>query len=111
MLVYFLHKLKEYLEIRISHFELFEKEKLKNRVAILNDILKNIKSDKEIETLYLTIVNNQIMILECLFKKPELQFECIIDGLTNIDKYNMIVKKSDIATKITNISDDDINLH
>jgi hypothetical protein len=110
MLLYFLDKLKNYLEIRISHFELFEKEKLKNRVVILNDILKNIKSDKEIEILYLSIINNQIMILECLFKSPEIEFECIIDGLLTYTK-NMIVKKIDTDIKIKNISDDDINLH
>ena len=58
------------------------------------------------------------MILECLFKRPEIEFECIIDGLTSkknmiekIDIDNKIKNISDDDIKIKNISDDDINLH
>ena len=68
MLKYHLIKLKEYLEIRISCFELFEKDKLKDKLILLNDILKNITSDKEIENCMLRIISYQIKILESLLK-------------------------------------------
>ena len=105
MLIYHLRKLNEYLEIRISCFELFEKDKLKDKLILLNDILKNITSDKKIEKNYLEIIRNQIKILECFLKIPELEFESIIDGLKNIP----IIKNDDIK-KINNISDDNTDL-
>ena len=79
MLIYHLRKLNEYLEIRISCFELFEKDKLKDKLILLNDILKNITSDKEIENCMFRIISYQIKILESLLKNPELEFESIIE--------------------------------
>ena len=105
MLIYHLRKLSEYLEIRISCFELFEKDKLKDKLILLNETLKNITSDNRIENCYLQLISNQIKILECFLKIPELEFLSIIDGLKNIP----IIKNDDIK-KIINISDDNTDL-
>ena len=113
MLKYHLIKLKEYLQLRISCFELFEKEKekLKDKLILLNEILNNITSDKEIENCLLRIISYQIKILESLLKNPELEFESIIDGLTNIKKISKIFENDmDINKKISNISDDNNDL-
>ena len=107
MLIYHLRKLNEYLEIRISCFELFEKDKLKVKLISLNETLKNITSDKRIENCYLEIINNQIKILECFLKIPELEFESIIMKIisnilksTPIEISNKIVFENNVKCHI-----------
>ena len=87
-----------------------EKEKLKDKLILLNEILNNITSDKEIENGLLRIISYQIKILESLLKKPELEFESIIDGLTNIKKISKIFENDMDMKKISNISDDNNDL-
>ena len=112
MLKYFLRKLTEYLEIRINCFALFDKITLIKELSTFKDILKNLKSDKEIEQIYLSLINSQIKVIDILLIKPDIEFESIINGL-NFDFENITKNNSeyDDIKKISNISDDHNDLH